>query len=130
MKPFMSALVVVDEVIEERHDGSDSRRPDSLQIWPGIRRLARLTPRESSSGGKQRLRSITKMSDGYLRTLLVLGAPAVICFARREGAAKTVWIRKLMEKSLRGSWRLGSPTRWRIAWALMTRGEIYRAIPA
>ncbi|BCH04857.1 hypothetical protein MesoLj131b_68560 (plasmid) [Mesorhizobium sp. 131-2-5] len=72
-----------------------------------------LTPRESSSGGKQRLGGITKMGDGYLRTLLVVGATAVIRFAREEGSAKTAWIRKLMEKKPAKSWRLRLPTRWR-----------------
>jgi len=37
-----------------------------------------LTPRECSSGGKQRLLGITKRGNGRLRTLLVLGAHAVM----------------------------------------------------
>lgn len=37
-----------------------------------------LTPRQNSSGGKYRLRRISKMGDGYLRRLLVVGATSVI----------------------------------------------------
>lgn len=90
-----------------------------------------LTPRESSSGGKQRLGGITKMGDGYLRTLLVVGATAVIRFAREEGSAKTAWIRKLLEKKPTKVVAVALANKMaRIAWALMTRGEVYRVIPA
>ena len=37
-----------------------------------------LTPRQNSSGGKDRLGRISKMGDGYLRRLLVVGATSVI----------------------------------------------------
>uniref|UniRef100_B0T9Z8 Plasmid pRiA4b ORF-3 family protein n=1 Tax=Caulobacter sp. (strain K31) TaxID=366602 RepID=B0T9Z8_CAUSK len=43
-----------------------------------------LTPRANSSGGKERLGGISKMGDGYLRRLLVVGATAVIRMARQE----------------------------------------------
>ncbi|MGG6892356.1 IS110 family transposase [Rhizobium sp. BR 315] len=90
-----------------------------------------LTPRENSSGGKQRLGGITKMGDGYLRTLLVVGATAVIRFAREEGSAKTAWIRKLMEKKPAKVVAVALANKMaRIAWAIMTRGEVYRVIPA
>jgi transposase len=90
-----------------------------------------LTPRENSSGGKQRLGGITKMGDGYLRTLLVVGATAVIRFAREEGSAKTAWIRKLMEKKPAKVVAVALANKMaRIAWAIMTRREVYRVIPA
>ena len=37
-----------------------------------------LVPRQNSSGGKHRLGRISKMGDGYLRRLLVVGATSVI----------------------------------------------------
>jgi transposase len=42
-----------------------------------------LTPRQSSSGGKQRLGRITKMGDRTLRKLLVVGACATL--SHRKG---------------------------------------------
>ena len=42
-----------------------------------------LTPRQSSSGGKERLGRITKMGDRYLRKLLVVGACATL--SHRKG---------------------------------------------
>ena len=46
-----------------------------------------LVPRQRSSGGKERLGRISKMGDGYLRRLLVVGATALI---RRAGSNPTV----------------------------------------
>lgn len=42
-----------------------------------------LFPRLNSSGGKERLGGITKKGDGYIRKLLVIGANAVLQFARK-----------------------------------------------
>ncbi|WP_240354651.1 transposase, partial [Pectobacterium brasiliense] len=43
-----------------------------------------LTPREHSSGGKQRLGRISKRGDGYFRYLLVHGARAVASVIERH----------------------------------------------
>jgi transposase len=91
-----------------------------------------LTPRPNSSGGKERLGRISKMGDGYLRTLLVVGATAVIRYARTKTAADSVWVNSLLSrKPVRlVSVALANKTA-RIAWALMSRGEIYRSsVPA
>ena len=90
-----------------------------------------LTPRQNSSGGKQRLGGITKRGDGYIRTLLVIGATAVIRYAKEEGSAKTTWIRKLLEKKPARVVAVALANKMaRIAWALMTKRENYRAVPA
>jgi transposase len=47
-----------------------------------------LTPRAHSSGGKERQRGISKQGDGYIRRLLVVGATAVIRFARPENPGR------------------------------------------
>ena len=54
----------------------------SLSAWIG------LTPRQNSSGGKERLGSITKAGNGYLRELLVMGAMAVVRHAQRSSAKR------------------------------------------
>jgi transposase len=86
-----------------------------------------LTPRPNSSGGKERLGRISKMGDGYLRTLLVVGATAVIRYARTKTAADTAWISSLLSKKPARlvSVALANKTA-RIAWALLARGEVYR----
>ncbi len=87
-----------------------------------------LTPRPNASGGKERLGRISKMGDGYLRTLLVVGATAVIRYARTKTAAGTAWIQRLLaKKPVRlVSVALANKTA-RIAWAILSRGDVYRA---
>jgi transposase len=46
-----------------------------------------LTPRQSSSGGKERLGRITKMGDKYLRQLLIVGATALVRYAKEKPSA-------------------------------------------
>ena len=86
-----------------------------------------LTPRPNASGGKERLGRIFKMGDGYLRTLLLVGATAVIRYARTKSAAGTAWISSLLSKKPARlvSVALANKTA-RIAWALLARGEVYR----
>ena len=86
-----------------------------------------LTPRARSSGGKERLGGISKQGDGYIRRLLVIGATAVIRFARQDNASKT-WAARLLErKSARlVSVALANKTA-RIAWAVLARNQSYAA---
>lgn len=50
-----------------------------------------LVPRQSSSGGKDRLLGISKRGDVYLRTLLIHGARAVLQFADRKTDKRSLW---------------------------------------
>ena len=87
-----------------------------------------LVPRQSSSGGKERLGHISKMGNGYLRRLLVVGATSVI---RRAGTNETrtgAWVRSLLErKPARLTTVAVANKTARVAWALLARGESYRA---
>ena len=87
-----------------------------------------LVPRQHSSGGKQRQGGISKQGDRYLRRLLVLGATAVIRHARTKDTPEVMWLKGLLE---RRSARLASVAQAnktaRIVWALLVRGETYRA---
>jgi transposase len=102
-------------------DPSQFRSGREFAAWLG------LTPRPNSSGGKERLGRISKMGDGYLRTLVV-GATAVIRYARTKTAAETAWISSLLSKKPARlvSVALANKTA-RIAWALLARGEVYRS---
>ena len=55
-----------------------------------------LVPRQNSSGGKDRLGSITKAGDQYLRKLLVIGATVVIFHAGKKGAPG--WLTSLLAR--------------------------------
>jgi transposase len=68
------------------------------------------------------------MGDGYLRTLLVVGATAVIRYARTKAAADAAWINSLLARkpARLASVALANKTA-RIAWAVLAKGEVYRA---
>ncbi len=70
----MSATAIVCAV----GDGKQFKRGRDLAAWLG------LTPRQQSSGGKERLLGISKPGDSYLRTLLIQGAKSVKTSFLRE----------------------------------------------
>ena len=87
-----------------------------------------LVPRQNSSGGKVRLGRISKMGDGYLRRLLVVGATSVIRRVGTNTSATGDWVRRLLErKPARVATVAMANKTARIAWAVLARGETYRA---
>ena len=102
---------------------------------PGLFRSGRefaaflgLVPRQNSSGGKDRLGRISKMGDGYLRKLLVIGATSVIRRAINNTSATGAWVRSLMERKPARVVTVAMANKTaRIAWAVLARGDIYRA---
>jgi transposase len=87
-----------------------------------------LVPRQNSSGGKDRLGRISKMGDGYLRRLLVVGATSVVRRANTNTSATGTWVRCLLErKPVRVATVAVANKTARIAWAILARGETYRA---
>jgi transposase len=102
-------------------DPTQFRSGREFAAWLG------LTPRQSSSGGKERLGRISKMGDGYLRTLLVVGATAVMRYARQKTAANTTWILGLLATKPARLVAVALANKMaRIAWALLARKEVYR----
>lgn len=101
---------------------------------PGLFRSGRefaaflgLVPRQNSSGGKDRLGRISKMGDGYLRKLLVVGATSVIRRARTSTSASASWINSLLERRPARVVTVAMANKnARIAWAVLKRGEVYR----
>jgi len=86
-----------------------------------------LVPRQNSSGGKDRLGRISKKGDGYLRKLLVIGATSVIRRSRTGTLAAAPWIRSLLERRPARVVTVAMANKTaRIAWAVLTRGEVYR----
>lgn len=101
-------------------DASTFKSGRALSAWLG------LVPKQSSTGGKERLGAISKRGDNYLRWLLVAGSLSVIRYAQRNGT-KRPWLVKLLERrtSKIAAVALASKIA-RMVWALMTRGEKYR----
>lgn len=87
-----------------------------------------LVPRQNSSGGKDRLGRISKMGDGYLRKLLVVGATSVIRRAADNASTTGAWVRSLMERKPSRVVTVAMANKTaRIVWAVLARGEVYRA---
>src|SRR5215472_5476450 len=71
-----------------------------FSVFSGPRAFAAflgLTPRQTSSGGKERLGRISKMGNRYLRRLLVVGAHAVLYHRKPHEDALRSWAKKLMQ---------------------------------
>lgn len=87
-----------------------------------------LTPRQKSSGGKERLGRITKMGDRYLRQLLVVGATSMIRRAKQKPDSVDPRIVALLDRKPARVASVAMANKMaRIAWAVMTRGEVYQA---
>ena len=87
-----------------------------------------LVPRQHSSGGKTRLGRITKAGNREIRTLLVLGATSMVHRAGAWNSAAGAWVRELLERRPVRLVTVALANKMaRIAWALMTRDEVYRA---
>ena len=85
---------------------------------------ATVVPKQHSSGGKDRLGSISKQGDRYLRGLFVAGALAVIRYAKIHGTKHWPWLTALLARGRRRSPPSHSPIRSRrMVWAMLAKGE-------
>ena len=80
----------------------------ALTVEPGNFASARhfaawlgLTPKEHSTGGKQRMGKISKAGNERLRQLLFVGAMSVIRFAKPGSKSASAWLLQLLERKPR-----------------------------
>jgi transposase len=86
-----------------------------------------LVPGQYSSGGKMRLGRITKAGDAYVRSLLVMGARALLNAAPNKSDSVSRWAVKLALR--RGYWKAAvaiAAKNARMAWAVLTKGEAFK----
>jgi len=102
-----------------RVDAAQFKSGRHLAAWIG------LTPREHSTGGKQRLGGISRAGNERLRSLLVLGSTAVIRHARP--GRRSPWLLSLLERKPRKLAAVALANKIaRVTWAMMVSGEAYR----
>jgi transposase len=98
-----------------------------------------LVPAQNSTGGKPRLGRITKPAPGgeqgtgdrYLRRLLVIGATGLIRYKRKNVPGGIAWLTGLLARKPARLVSVALANKMaRIAWAVLSRGEIYREVPA
>ena len=87
-----------------------------------------LTPKQHSTGGKDRLLGISKRGDPYLRKLLIHGARSVIHHAKDKDDRLSQWVLSLAARSHINvaSVALANKTA-RIAWAMIRNDTDYQA---
>lgn len=87
-----------------------------------------LAPLQKSTGGKQKLGAISKMGERTLRRLLIQGCAAVIRHASHRDNIANTWLGQMLARKPRMlvTVALANKTA-RIVWALLTKGENYRA---
>jgi transposase len=86
-----------------------------------------LVPKQHSSGGKDRLGSISKQGDRYLRSLFMAGALAVIRYAKIHGTKHRPWLTALLTRRPTKVAAIALANKIaRMVWAMMARGERYK----
>lgn len=86
-----------------------------------------LVPKQHSSGGKDRLGSISKQGDRYLRSLFTIGALSVIRYAKIRGTGHRPWLAALLARRPTKVAAIALANKLaRMAWAVMTKGERYK----
>jgi transposase len=97
------------------------RNGRELAAWIG------LVPRQSSTGGRERLGHISKQGDQYLRWLLVAGAMSVIRQARHKDPALIPWLAHMLATKPAKLVAVAQANKTaRIAWALLRNGGTYQ----
>jgi transposase len=102
-------------------NGAAFAKGRDMAAWLG------LTPREYSTGGKQRLLGISKRGNKYLRTLLIHGARAALPYLAMRQDGLGCWLRKLLERVHRNVAVVALANKLaRIAWAVLNGSQPYR----
>ena len=115
--PITASLIVASVV-----DFSVFKSARDFAAWLG------LVPRQHSTGGKARLGRITKTGNREIRRLLVLGATSMVYRSAGWNSAAGAWTRALLQRRPVRLVTVALANKMaRIAWALMTRNEVYQA---
>ena len=101
-------------------DPKTFRSGRNFSAWIG------LVPKQNSSGGRDRLGSISKRGDRYLRGLFVAGALAVIRYAKIHGTKHRPWLTALLVRRPTKVAAIALANKLaRMAWAMMATGTRY-----
>ena len=102
---------------------------DATQFANGRQMAASLglTPKQNSSGGKDRLLGISKRGDAYVRCLLVRGARSMIRMAKNKEDRLSQWVIRIANQRHPNIAAVALANKTvRIAWAMMVRGTDYQ----
>lgn len=101
--------------------GGSFDRGSAFAAWLG------LTPKQHSSGGKERTFGITKRGNTYLRRQLINGARAVVRIARGRAGGIWDWINKMLDRRHFNIVTVAVANKMaRVMWAMITRGTDWK----
>ncbi len=84
-------------------------------------------PEEHSTGGKQVLWQIPRRGNQYLRMLFVQGARSVMQRRTKQAPGLSAWLAQLTARTHRNVAIVALANKLaRIAWAVLTKNEVYR----
>lgn len=85
-----------------------------------------LTPKDHSTGGRMRHGGITKAGDSALRSVLIVGATALLRHVRKGRHKPSPWLAALLERKPPKLVAVALANKFaRIAWRLMVSGGVY-----
>lgn len=103
------------------HRAEEFTKGRQMAAWLG------LVPRQHSSGGKSVLLGISKRGDGYLRTLLIHGARAVVYRCKDKHTPRARWLQQLIARRGSNCAVVALANKMaRMAWVILRRGECYQ----
>ena len=109
-------LLTATALVARLGDGGRFRRARDCAAWLGV------VPGQHSSGGKTRLRGITRRGDPYLRTLLIHGGRTVVRHARGKDDPFNQWVNRLRERrGVNVAAVAVANKNARMAWAILNR---------
>src|ERR1035437_7790375 len=113
--------VLATAVVATVADPKVFRSGRNFSAWIG------LVPKHQTSGGKNRLGSISKQGDRYRRGLFVAGALAVIRYAKIHGTKHRPWLTALLARRPTKVAAIALANKIaRMVWAMMVKGERYK----
>jgi transposase len=115
--------LVATAIVAAIGNGAAFHKGREFAAWLGI------VPRQYSTGGKARLYGISKRGNNYLRKILIHGARAVVLRSKRERIAMGAWMTALEARAPRNVLIVATANKLaRIAWAVLSTGQDYRAV--
>ncbi len=102
-------------------NGAAFRKGREFSAWVSM------VPRESSTGGKQKLLGISKRGNPYLRKLFIQGARALMLRGTKQSPGLRTWIENIAMRKHHNVAAVALANKMaRIAWVVLARGEAYR----
>jgi transposase len=105
-------------------NGAAFHKGREFAAWMG------LVPKQHSTGGKSKLLGISKRGNQYLRKILIHGARSIVLNSKRDQIQMGTWMTALEARAPRNVLVVAVANKLaRIAWAVLSSGNDYHAIP-